>query len=87
MARSASSNGRTPTQIRILEMLADGLPHTFEELHTCLDDELASRPAVSMHISNLRKVLRPKGEDIVCVIRYHRSYYQHVRLLRSSHQE
>lgn len=71
----------TPTQRRILDVLADGLPHTREELHGCLNDDLGTLSNLWAHVSNIRKVLRPRGEDIVCVYHLRRLCYRHVRLL------
>lgn len=59
------SNGYTPTQQRMLNLLGDGLSHTKEELHGCLDDDLAQVECIRAHISDLRKRLRPLGQDIV----------------------
>lgn len=77
------NNGYTPTQQRMLSILADGFPHTREELHGCLWDELGALSNIQMHISNLRKKLKPEGETVVCVIKHRRIHYQHVRLLKS----
>lgn len=68
-------NGYTPTQRRILAVLADGEPHSREELIACLGDadgiagqyDESAYSCLRMHISNLRKVLSAKGQDIVCV--------------------
>lgn len=76
------TNGRfTPTQTRLLSILADGMPHTPEELLTCLDDPLSELINLQLHISLLRKKLRPAGQDIILeYIRRDRQYRQ-VRLL------
>lgn len=75
----------TPTQARIIKMLADGMPHTRKELKTCLDDELAELGAVNFHVSILRKKLRPIGQDIVCELGAgYRLGFRHIRLLASS---
>lgn len=47
----------TPTEQKLLVMLADGLPHTVEELATCLPDELASLTTVKAHIWKIRQKL------------------------------
>jgi hypothetical protein len=31
----------------------------------------------------VRRILRPRGEDIVCVLKNYKLHYQHVRLLVS----
>ena len=56
----------TPTQEKMLGVLSDGMRHTRQELHACLSDELAPLSNIQMHISNIRKVLRPIGQDIIC---------------------
>jgi DNA-binding CsgD family transcriptional regulator len=77
------SDNYTPTEQRIVDLLSDGMPHKREELHACLSDDLASRTAVQMHVSNIRKRIRVRGEEIICEY-YHRNlYYRHVRLLNS----
>lgn len=78
----------TPTQYRILKVLSDGLDHKKGELKAVLDDEMAGDNALSVHLTYLRKRLRPRGEDIVCVARGHgRYFYRHVRLIAPSSQE
>ena len=76
-------NDFTLTQQAMLDVLADGLPHTREELHACLPDELGPLGNIRRHLVAIRKVLRPKGHDIVCERVRRRSHYRHVRLLGS----
>lgn len=71
----------TPTQRRILQVLADGEPHAREELHKCLDDDLAGASAVRKHICLMRKVLRPMGQDVICQLRNRRLFYRQIRHL------
>lgn len=78
-----TSSKFTPTQQAMLDVLADGLPHTFDELHACLLDDLSQISTIQFHISNLRKVLRPLGQDIICEVANRRKYYRHIRLLLS----
>ena len=59
----------TPTEQRILDLLADGGMHTREEMYSCLDDDLASPTAIRFHLSNMRKKLNPSGYDISCAER------------------
>lgn len=64
----------TPTQQRILKVLQDGHPHPKRELNDCIDDELAAenrngcKKAITFHLSGIRKVLRPKGYDLVTTL-------------------
>lgn len=80
---SVNGNGYTPTQKRMLAVLRDGLPHTREELHACLPDDLSELRAIQAHISHIRKHLRVVGEEIVCEYYLRKLHYRHVRLLDS----
>ena len=74
----------TPTQLRILQVLADGLPHRKEELHACLPDELGPLSNIKKHLAGIRQAIRPSGHDIVCVYFHRRTHYQRVRLLAAA---
>lgn len=72
----------TPTQSRILAVLADGRPHPPRELRACLWDDLAASPsAVRRHVSAMRGKLRRAGLDIVCVLQGRGGRYRLVGLL------
>lgn len=72
----------TPTESRLIRMLADGQPHPKGQLVQCLPDELATFEALRQHILRLREKLEPIGQTIVCVSRGNLSTcYRHVRLL------
>ena len=73
----------TPTQQRILALLSDGKAHRHEEIRQCLPDELGDRHNIAAHLTAIRKVLRPRGEDIACQHIAREHYYIHVRLLHS----
>lgn len=75
------SNGYTPTEERILEVLNDGHRHSREELVAVLPDEAAN--SLQMHISNIRKKM-PVGYTIVCEYVSKKGMYRHVRLLSSA---
>jgi DNA-binding CsgD family transcriptional regulator len=81
------SNGKaltgrfTPTERRMLTLLADGMPHTRFELHKCLWDDLSPLQAIWAHISNIRAKIRPQGHDIICEIYNRTVHYRHVILL------
>jgi hypothetical protein len=55
----------TPTQQRMMAILGDGQLHTRAELLPCLSDEMGCPTLLQMHISLLRKRLRPVGQDIM----------------------
>ena len=78
------TNGFTPTQILMLGVLADGMPHRFDELHACLGDPLAEKKSIHPHISALRKKLGPMGHYIICEFAKRRKFYRHIRLLPSA---
>lgn len=71
----------TPTQKKLLAVLADGLPHSREELHACLWDEAGPLSNIQVHLSTIRKQLRLKGQDIVCEICHRAIHYRHVKLI------
>lgn len=80
----ADANGWTPTEARLLAVLADGQPHKRDELFRCLGDELAKPTAVNVHFSQMRRRLHAKGQDVLCRSHGHYLTYQHVRLLAGS---
>ena len=71
----------TPTQAKMLAVLADGQPHTRAELHACLVDELGPGSNIRPHLSAIRKKLRPIGQDIICEAVNYKYFYRHIRLL------
>jgi hypothetical protein len=74
----------TPVESRMLDVLSDGMAHTGDELHACLWDTDGDRSNIRTHLANLRRKLRPKGHDIVCIyIHGAAPRYRHVRLLKS----
>jgi len=74
----------TDTEERILALLQDGKPHTRKEVRCSIGDEHTSLKSVSFHLSNIRKVLNPKGHDIICEFRHKNISYRWVRLLPSA---
>lgn len=74
------SNGFTPTQQRIMNILRDGLPHHWKEMTACVD-ELADRNNLKPHLTALRKIIGPRGLDIVCGRRGHMIYYRLFRIV------
>jgi len=84
----AESNGLTRTHRALLEIFSDGKAHRPEELQAVLYDEYnKSREALRVHISSLRKHLRPKGEDILCQTFGRHIKYIHIRYLTSLQDE
>lgn len=56
----------TQTQIRIIRLLNDGMPHRRSEIQRLLCDDMATDGTIKVHICNLRKKLRTIGRDVVC---------------------
>ena len=79
-----SLSALTPTQRRMLTLLADGRPHRREELRQLLWDELGALSNIQTHLSQLRKKLRPQGQEILCEIVQRRICYRQVQLLQST---
>ena len=72
----------TPTEQKILDILADGRPHSREELKKLLPDgEMNGKKALPGHITNLRKKLNPIGESVLCELHKRQIHYRHVRLI------
>ena len=59
------TNHLSPTQRLMLDILVDGKPHHPSELHACLDS-YGDESNIHRHLSALRKILRPQGQDIIC---------------------
>lgn len=77
------SNGSpTPMMDAVAAVLADGQRHLRDELLEVMKP--SGIHAVRMMVGKIRKVLRPKGQDIVCEYNNGRFYYRHVRLMPSS---
>jgi hypothetical protein len=73
----------SPVQRKMLEVLADGLPHRRAELHACLWDREGAMRNIRTHLSIIRKHLNERGESIICEMHEKHICYRHVRLLRS----
>lgn len=72
----------TPIQTRMLEILRDGREHKREELHACLDDDLAPLSNIRAHICTINTVLRKYEQEILCIAKSGTTVrYRWVRLL------
>jgi hypothetical protein len=76
-----TSSNFTPTEYRIMEVLQDGLPHTREEIHGCLQDELSSLDAIKPHICSLRPKLEKQKLGILNTRLQGRKCYQLIGLV------
>jgi hypothetical protein len=76
-----NEKGYTPSQQRLIDVLSDGLPHDREELRQALGDDQLTNKNLSDHIILLRRVVRPRGEEIVCELWDGSPHYRHVRFL------
>lgn len=54
----------SPTERVMMDILSDGQPHTREELHGCLQDDMQPLKKVRQWMTKLRKKLRPHGQTI-----------------------
>lgn len=77
----ASNNGWTPTQRRMLEVLGDGMWHSYYELFACLDDELSGNTAVAAHLARIKEKLETLSQGIAMIKINGTLHYQHVRLI------
>lgn len=78
----------TPTQTRILEVLSDGLMHPKCQLQACLNDDMATDRTLSVHLTYLRQILNPRGEDIVFINAGIKGRgYRHIRYISSTSLE
>lgn len=73
--------GLYPTEERMYNLLLDGINHSDQELHLCLDDELSSVDTIQAWISKLRKKLQPYRLHILRVRIDDRNYYRMVRVM------
>ena len=71
----------TPTERAMLAVLSDGRPHPRGDLEACLPDALGSPANIHPHLTAIRKVLRPLGQDIICQVVNRRNYYRHIRIM------
>ncbi len=74
----------TPTEERILKVLADGDRHWYDKLLPCLEDPMSNRNNLQQHIYNLRQKLRKIKHDIICEVYDRRCYYRHITILQPS---
>lgn len=75
----------TPTEKRILAVLADGEPHLRNEVFACLQDPLAKPKSIHNHLCTLRIKLRYRGQEILCQLIGRSLYYRQVRTLHSAY--
>jgi len=71
----------TPTERVLFEALADGEAHSPYDLLKLLDDELADKRTLHVHVHNLRRKVRAIGEDIMCQSFGRRLGYRRIKLI------
>ena len=54
----------TPTEQRLIDLLADGNVHSQQDMLGCLSDELASVDALNTHLCRLRGKIRLRAMDV-----------------------
>lgn len=67
LSSAGASAVYTPTEQRIIDVLADGEAHPRSELMACIEDEMALPSALALHLVNIRKKLRPLGQTVLCL--------------------
>lgn len=72
----------TPTQQKLLRVLADGNRHRRRELLDAMGDDQATPANLSTHLCILRKRLSDMGETILCEYYDRTINYRHVRLIK-----
>lgn len=72
----AASNGFTPTQRRMMDLLKDGERHTRHDLLQTLGDEFLELPDMKHHLKELRRRLKDRGQLIVCELYYRQICYR-----------
>jgi len=82
-----NSNGFTPTESKMLEVLQDGQPHRRQKLVDCLTDGLGNPHNIRRHLTAIRKRLRPQGMDVICQWIDRNYHYRWIKLLRSPGNE
>ena len=68
------TEGLTPTETRLYDILKDGYPHPSAQLHATLGDDLTDHSTLKVHLSNLRLKLQRHGRDISSKVNGHTSY-------------
>lgn len=82
-----ATNGFSPIQMRMIEILADGQPHHRDQLFECMENPMNSRAALWFHLGVIRKHLRPRGQNIICELIHRAIYYRHVQLIAPASRE
>lgn len=72
----------TPTQKRIYNLLADGLPHKREEIQDTFTDGVDSTRNIDNHLVAMRKKLRPLGYDVICQFVKRSNHFRLIRLVQ-----
>ncbi len=77
--------GLTATEQRVMDILSDGYSHLAKELVETFNDpdQAHYKRSVAKVITQIRKFIRPKGMDIVCVVDNRRYKYLLVRRMVS----
>jgi hypothetical protein len=68
------SDGLTPVQRAMLEILKDRQPHPLAELAACLADPLGPTRNVHPHLARIRRSF-PREQDVACVRYRGKSFY------------
>lgn len=77
-----AKGGWTPTESRILAVLADGEAHPRAELFACLNDDLGKNNNLAVRLHYIRRKL-PRGQTIITELSGRAIFYRHVMLLKT----
>jgi hypothetical protein len=69
----------TPTETILMNILADGMPHSRKDLIAALPNDQSDFTNLSTHLSNIRKKLAPYGRLVICEIYNRTVHYRQVR--------
>lgn len=79
-SNNGKSNGRPTIPEKMLAILSDGQPHSRQELFACLYEQDAPLSNIKIHITAVRKMVRPRGLDVV--LRLTNTYARRYQLVR-----
>lgn len=71
----------TPTEQRIMDVLADGQYHKKIDLIRLLPDDMQPISALDMYVVKIRRKINPIGQDLAVERRWNTSHIRLVRLL------
>lgn len=71
----------TDIQQKIYDVLLDDEPHKRMELVLSFTDAASNPKCLDPHLTRMRKLLRPIGQDIICQFHKRSNYFRLIRLV------